>query len=271
MATSRRWLLIVLIAGGLTGCEKQAPPPSEPPADAPTETPAPPPGDSGGDAAKVAKGTADPHGAPASEPHAVIQPDPHAGLPNPHAGMMSKPQAPMPDPHAAVGGGAKAKGPQPTETQLDGILFKVPEGWTYTVPPATGMAPKAIFTLPPVEGDAEDVQVRVTHFPTMNVSDEMNLQRWYGMFTQPDGQPTKEVATEERFEANGVSFVLVDIAGTMNSGTTPKPDWRMLAAIVKHDRGPHFVKAVGPAKSVEHWKDSVLAYLKSVQKSGSPE
>ncbi|MCP4590751.1 MAG: hypothetical protein GY842_08400 [bacterium] len=173
----------------------------------------------------------------------------------------------MVDPHAAAQGGREVDGPQPTESKLDGVTLKIPDGWVYEAPEVNsrmpGMSPKAIFRLKPVEGDTENVYVRITHFPGMNVSDEMNLKRWYGMFSQPDGGATADAVSLERFEVGRVSFVVADIPGTMRVAGGSKSDWRMLGVIIKHDRGPHFMKVVGPAGSVEHWKDSVLAYLRS--------
>lgn len=252
MSHPRILCLAVLATALAYGCEKQAPPPGEQPVDAPTEEPLPRAKDESPTQPRPspAPPAADPRDKPAPEPPAA-------------AGS---------DPHATASQGTQPEGPPPTETALDGITFKVPEGWVFEVPSGPSalpdLAPKASFRLPAVEGDPEDVLVRITHFPGMKGLDEMNLERWCGMFTQPDGRATREVAIEERFEANGVNFIVVDVPGTMNAASAtgePKADWRMIAAIVNHDRGPHFVKATGPAGSVEHWKGSILAYLKSVQ------
>ena len=37
----------------------------------------------------------------------------------------------------------------------------------------------------------------------------------------------------------------------------------MIAAIIEHPNGPHFVKAVGPVNTIEHWRESIITYLKS--------
>ncbi len=257
MLVGHRVLLALLVAGMSVGCEKQAPSPAPPPPDAPRESPAPKPSK----ASQAPKPTTPPKTS-ASAPEASPTPP----------GMM--------DPHAATGGAGQPAGPQPTETQLAGLTLQIPEGWTAEVPEANPQMPemgaKAVFRLAHVEGDSEDVYVRVTHFPGMKVSDEMNLDRWFAAFKQPDGRMTKEVAKVERFEVGAVQVVLADIPGTMTVAGAPKPgttpmagaekaDWRMLGAIIKHERGPHFVKVVGPTKSVDHWKASVVAYLKSVK------
>jgi hypothetical protein len=246
----QKFFLAVFVAGWLGGCEKQTPPPSEPPVDAPTPAPK----------AKPAP--------PAEAPKPTPEPKPSTSGPAGTSMPAGHPGG-MPDPHAATGGGTAA-GPQPTETRLDGITLQVPAGWVAEVPegnpqmPSIG-APKAVFRLAAVEGDGENVYVRVTHFPGMNISDELNIDRWYGGFTQPDGRSTKEASAVETFEVGGVQVVLADIPGTMTVAGGNKPGWRMLGVIIKHAQGPHFVKVVGPARSVGHWKDSVVAYLKSVK------
>lgn len=246
MVACRKLMLILLVAGSLTGCKKQAPSSAEPRGDAQAESPVPP-GEATAPAHETRETKAGREGTPA---------------PAPHAGRMT-------DPHATLAGGTEAKGPQPTETALDGITLKVPQGWVYEVPRANqrmpSMSPKAVFRLAPVEGDTENVYVRVTHFPGMRVPDEKNLERWYAMLQQPDGRPTGEVSTVVRFQVGEVKVVLADVPGNMTVGGVTKTGWRMLGAIVKHEKGPHFVKVVGPARSVEHWKASVVAYLKSAK------
>ena len=286
MVACRNLMLVLLVAGLLTGCRRQTLPSSEPTVEAPADSPA------------RAEGATAPHsqarqnkdgrdGTTASTPYASGVPMPRAGgmpdqhpggmsmpptggMPGQHPGGMSIPHAGrVPDPHAMIAGGTKAQAPQPTETKLDGITLKVPQGWIYEVPRVNqrmpSMSPKAVFTLAPVEGDSDNVYVRVTHFPQMRVPDETNLQRWYSMLRQPDGRPTEAASTAERFDVGDVKVVLADIPGDITVGGRTKTGWRMLGAIVKHEKGPHFVKVVGPTRSVEHWKASVVAYLKSAK------
>ncbi|MFH0981513.1 MAG: hypothetical protein V2A79_08240 [Planctomycetota bacterium] len=256
MVPYHRFALVLVVVGLLSGCEKQTRTAPERPVDAPTASKAP----TSAPVAAAPKPPTEPKpGMPS--PHGTQMPPGRPGdTPDPHAGMA--------DPHAPRGGG-DAVGPQLMETKLDGITLKVPQGWVSEVPDVNPQMPamgaRAVFRLAPVEGDGESVYVRITHFPGMNVSDDLNLDRWYATFTQPDGTPTKDASTVEQSEVGPVRIVLADIPGTMTVAGASKPGWRMLGAIIKHDQGPHFVKAVGPAKSVEHWKESIVAYLKSVQ------
>ena len=153
--------------------------------------------------------------------------------------------------------------------RFDGLTLRVPDGWVYKAPTVNprlpNLTPKAVFRLAPVEGDSENVYVRVTHFPGMGGPDETNLQRWYAMLQQPDGRSTREASTVERFEVGNVKVVLADIPGNMTVGGRTYAGWRMLGAIVKHEKGPHFVKVIGPTRSIDHWKASVVQYLKSAE------
>ena len=159
-------------------------------------------------------------------------------------------------------------GPEPGEmpTQFVGISMTPPEGWQAFTTAAQGRSmvapPVGIFILPRVEGDQQDAMVRLTHYPKMReVSLQQNLDRWYGQVRQPDGRQTKDVAKLETFEVKGVTITLVDIPGTIGS----QPDQRMLAAVIEHPQGPHFLKVQGPEATVNKWKDSVREYLHSVQ------
>lgn len=155
--------------------------------------------------------------------------------------------------------------------KLDGITLTTPAGWIPLELKASGGAfsvkPAAAFSLPAVEGDDADASVRVTHFPGMkNVPIEAQLNRWYNQFTQPDGKPTKEVAITQSFVMGDVTVTLADIPGAMSGGGgATMPNYRMLAAIIEHPKGPHFVKVIGPTKTIEKWKDSVAQYVKSAK------
>ncbi len=158
---------------------------------------------------------------------------------------------------------------------LAGISFAVPQGWVRETTGGSssivGVTRKAQFRLPKADYGAEDAIVAITHFPGMRGMDEANLRRWLAAFTQPDGRPSAEVATKARFELGQVVVTLIDVGGTMFSGQQMTgggdtlENYRMLAAIVDHPAGPHFVKITGPAVVIEHWKPSAVAFLKSVK------
>ncbi|GJM24959.1 MAG: hypothetical protein DHS20C16_13740 [Phycisphaerae bacterium] len=178
----------------------------------------------------------------------------------------------LPPGHPPIDGGMpKAKaGNKKIEKAVEGsagLKLTAPEGWQATEPPAASNSgfrvagPLAVFTLEKVEGDKEDGIVRLTHFPGMrNIPVQAQLNRWFDQVSQPDGSSTKDKAKVDTWEKDGVKISVADMTGTMmpGSGTV-----RMIAAVIEHPNGPHFVKAIGPVDTIEHWRESIMEYLKS--------
>ena len=189
-----------------------------------------------------------------------------------------------------------AKGPasQPSEPgtvpiapvrSQGGLVFTGQEGWqqlppksrmrvvTYRLPapkPAAEGAPQPADGQPQPAG--EPAELVVYFFGGGGGGVDANLERWYGQFSQPDGSATKDKAKREQREIQGMTVHVVDVTGTYVAETRPgsgvranKPDQRMLAAIFEAPSGPHFVKLVGPAATVERWRESFDAFLQAVQ------
>lgn len=100
---------------------------------------------------------------------------------------------------------------------------------------------------------------------------QANLDRWCGQFEQPDGRDSRDAATIDTFETNGLEVVTLDVGGTYVAETTPgsgervnKPDSRLLAAVVTTDAGPYYIKLVGPAATIEQWRESYDALIASL-------
>ncbi|HXT69750.1 MAG TPA: hypothetical protein VN700_08340 [Vicinamibacterales bacterium] len=150
------------------------------------------------------------------------------------------------------------------------LKFTTPEGWVSKTPSSTMRL--ADFTLPKMAGDSEDATATVYFFGGTGGSVQANLDRWIGQVAQPDGSASKEKAkTTTVASASGLKITLVDVSGTYVAEVTPgsterfnKPGFRQLAAVVETPGGPHFVKVVGPARTVAKWEASVTAFLKSL-------
>jgi hypothetical protein len=150
------------------------------------------------------------------------------------------------------------------------LKYDVPAGWV-SKPPASSMR-VAEFTLPRVTGDAEDAMLGIFFFGGQGGNVEANLERWIGQMTQPDGKPSKEVATTSKFTSRGLAITLVDLSGTYVAEVTPgsterfnKPGFRLRAAVVETKEGPYFVKLTGPEKTVARWDESFMNFLKSLR------
>jgi hypothetical protein len=151
------------------------------------------------------------------------------------------------------------------------LKFDAPSGWI-TRPPSSTMR-VAEFMLPKVAGDAEDASLAVFYFGGQGGSVQANVDRWIGQMTQPDGRPSADVAKQSQLtSSHGLRITLVDVSGTYTAEMSPgsadhfdKPGFRQCAAYVDTANGPYFVKLTGPAKTVAHWHDSFLAFLKSLR------
>ncbi len=160
---------------------------------------------------------------------------------------------------------------------LTGVSFKLPAGWKREDPgmnsSAPGLSRKAQIRLPKTDNEPEDAEIAITHFPGMKGPEmnRSNLARWCGQVAQPDGRSSVEVAKKMEFDVGGVKVILIDVPGTlkgggpMMGGGRGKENFRLLAAIVDHDKGPHFVKVTGPDAVVARYRPSIIAFLKSAK------
>jgi hypothetical protein len=128
------------------------------------------------------------------------------------------------------------------------------------------------FVLPKETGDAEDASLVVYFFGGTGGTVQANLDRWFGQLTQPDGRPTKDVATTLARQINGLSVTQFDASGTYVAEVTPgsperfnKPGFRMRAAVIQTQGGPYFIKLVGPAKTIAKWDKDFEAFLQTLR------
>src|SRR5882762_417790 len=92
------------------------------------------------------------------------------------------------------------------------ISFKAPDGWV-TQKSASAMR-VAQYTLPHVDGDAEDASLVVYFFGTGGGGVQANLDRWTSQMSQPDGSASKDKAKVNKFESRGLSITTIDVVGT---------------------------------------------------------
>ena len=161
-------------------------------------------------------------------------------------------------------------GAEGSKLALTGLSMTVPEGWRREQAKPGPMAPKAVFKLSGADGDQGGVSVRITHFPGMKGLDNQNIDRWISQVRQPDGQPsTRDHATVTVKDLGAVKLTLVDITGSVNTSMRgqgeAKPNQRLIAAIVDHPKGPHFVKASGDVAAIKKWEASIMAFIESAQ------
>jgi hypothetical protein len=151
------------------------------------------------------------------------------------------------------------------------LHYQVPEGWV-TEKPSSSMR-FAQFKLPRADGDEEDASLVVFFFGANqggSVSD--NIDRWVGQMQQADGSSSKDKARTETLTVNGLKVTTVDVSGTYTAQMSPGSEkhfnsgnYRLRAAIIETPRGNYFAKLIGPTKTVGHWEQAFVDYVKSFE------
>jgi hypothetical protein len=148
-----------------------------------------------------------------------------------------------------------------------------PPGWQ-RVPPASPMR-RAQYRVPKISDDEHDAEVTVITFgPGQGGDTEANLERWYGQVTQPDGHPTREVATRRVLTAGPFRVTVTEASGRLNGSSMPGlpatptiEHGRLLAAIVETPQGPWFFKMTGGDHTVAAARPAFEAMLHSVREA----
>ena len=144
-----------------------------------------------------------------------------------------------------------------------------PTGWVAQQPSSSMRV--AQYGLP---GPAGEATLGIFFFgPGQGGSVEANIERWYGQFSQEDGQPAQ--GRRWTRQVGDIEITGLDISGTFSGGmgmgnADPEVDYRMLGAIAVHRSGTVFFKMTGPAQTVEQWAASFDEFLDSLQ-AGSVE
>jgi len=130
----------------------------------------------------------------------------------------------------------------------------------------------AQFTLPKVEGDAEDAELVLFYFGGEGGTVESNLERWTNQMLQPDGRQSTEVATTTSFEIAQLPITVLDVPGIFSAEVRPgsgmryhKPGFRLKAAVIETLAGPYFFKLTGPEQTVLHWDAAFTSLLESIR------
>ncbi len=168
---------------------------------------------------------------------------------DPHSGMV------MPPNHPPLSGG-DAPTSMPVPSRL--LKFTTPSRWKEEAPAPMRVAQ---YRLPRVGDDPDDGLVAVSSFPSMRGRTQMNIERWIGQFSQPDGRASKDLAKTSEFDVGGMKVTVLSISGTYEG----RPNQRMLAAIIDTPDGPWFVKMTGPARTIAENEAAFDAFVRSAK------
>jgi len=150
------------------------------------------------------------------------------------------------------------------------VGYEIPAGWQKEQPRSAMR--QAQYRLARAEGDGEDAELAVFHFPGEGGSVKANVDRWIGQFSDDDGQPLTGPKLMEEKTVNGTPVTIVDVSGTYSasmggpmSPTVEKPGFRMLAAIIETSDGPWFFKLTGPQATIRKWEASFQEFTDSLR------
>jgi hypothetical protein len=148
------------------------------------------------------------------------------------------------------------------EVRLDAITLTAPAVWKRTKPGSTYYL--AEFALPHVDKDTEDGRLMVS---IGSGSIETNLDVFKGEFDTPGDH-----AKQEQKEIAGLQVTFVDVTGAytgQHSQSAPAatlPGYRMIVAVIPIGDQLHFVKALGPEKTIAAHVEAIKSFVSSVQR-----
>lgn len=148
------------------------------------------------------------------------------------------------------------------------LRYKVPAGWIEEERSSSMRV--AQFKLPRAPSDTEDASLVLYYFgKDQGGTAAANVDRWASQIKQADGTKPKVTETST---TSGLKVTTLDGAGTYVAETAPgsgeflnKPAFRLSAAVIETPNGSYYLKLVGPEKTVTHWHDAFIAYLKSFE------
>lgn len=132
------------------------------------------------------------------------------------------------------------------------LTWTAPAAWT---PKSLGAMRKGSFSL---KGEGAEADLSITAFPGATGGLEANLNRWRGQLGLPSQTPAEVTSAVEKFEANGLHFIVVDYA---NNGT------RLIGGVVPHGGNSWFFKLTGPDAFVASQKSAYLEFLRTVKEN----
>jgi hypothetical protein len=158
-----------------------------------------------------------------------------------------------------------------TVVKLDGLQSRTPADWIEE-PPTNRMRFKQ-FRLPAVMDDKDNAELIIFFFGTGGGGTaEENIKRWKAMFVPPEGKKIEDVAkVDNKMKVGDVKVTYLDVNGTYlqkdrpfdpNSPTNRRSNYRMLGVVFESKNGPYFIRLVGPADTVAHYKKGFDQWLK---------
>ena len=163
--------------------------------------------------------------------------------------------------------GLWARGPNGGDVvELGSLKSRVPADWVEEKPDdAQGYKQ---YRLEPVDDDEEYAQVTV-HFlgKGKGGTAEEYVKRWQGMFLPPEGKTMREAAKLRQLKVNGAAVTYLDVRGDYKGipgdATSPRQNLRLLGVYLDTSKGPCIIRLLGPADTVEFYRDGFEDWVKA--------
>lgn len=170
-------------------------------------------------------------------------------LPEGHPPLGGETAAPAP---AAAPGGAMGTLPASAVAAGQALAWTAPEHWQAKPP---GGVRKGSYAVTGDGGTSADLAI--TAFPGDTGGLQANINRWRGQIGLANAGPAEIERALERFEANGLTVILVDLTGPQGV--------RLLGGIVPVGGETWFFKLTGPEPLVARERAAFRAFLETVR------
>ncbi|MEO0447504.1 MAG: hypothetical protein AAF191_15635 [Verrucomicrobiota bacterium] len=149
------------------------------------------------------------------------------------------------------------------EVRVSDYTFETGDAWENVT---SGRPMRAAELKFDAEGDDDPVAVFFYFGPGQGGGLEANVDRWKGQF---DGGPSAE--EREDLEGGGVYLVLTgtymeSMGGPFAGPKTPKPEYKMLAAVLPSEQGAVYIKMTAPAVVADEARAAFEDLVKKAEK-----
>ena len=115
--------------------------------------------------------------------------------------------------------------PPPTHTPTAQTEERIPIGPFTMAKPSAWVTKPTASTMRVTSFTIGEAELVVYYFGEGGAgSADANIERWLGQLTQPDGRPTRDVATIEHSQVAGQEMTLVSVSGHYHAAAMPGSD-----------------------------------------------
>lgn len=151
----------------------------------------------------------------------------------------------------------------PATFKVSEFTFTRPGGWTWVE--TTSPMRQAQLAIGDPKAEASGEVIFFYFGPGQGGGVQANVDRWFGMFREPRDQIG---AKRDKVLIGKHAVTFVEAQGTFMSGPpggakTPRPNFRLLGAIIESGAGNVFVRATGPKELLEEAKADFRRMIES--------